>query len=211
VEEKLGLGEFADAGPIRLGTAHFDIGRCLPWSKNIPCVVCEEVCPTSPKAIHSEYRQLLVRDGKKVIRVAAANAVTLVNYPPPGQAVGEPCTFRPGEFQGDATTSYHVQIHGRDGLVRTYPVESNDSDTLLIRGVLDPVPEAGQVAAIYLQLKVPKIDTEHCIGCGLCELECPVVGDRRAVYVTADGETRSMHYQDRHRNRSLRLMKAAGG
>ncbi|MBN1489185.1 MAG: 4Fe-4S binding protein [Phycisphaerae bacterium] len=70
-------------------------------------------------------------------------------------------------------------------------------------------PARGAVAAIHLQFKVPKIDTELCIGCGICELECPVVGDRRAVYVTAEGETRSQRYRERDRNRSLRLMKTA--
>jgi len=209
VEEKLGLGAFETVGPIQLGTAHFDVGRCLPWSKNIPCVVCEEVCPVSPKAIHCEYRQMLVRDGKKLVRAATATALTLADSPAPGQAVGGPCTFRPGEFKGDASVSYHVQVHAAGGLVRTYPIAENDADTLVVDGVMDPVPTAGLVAAIHVQLKVPKIDTEDCIGCGLCELECPVVGDRRAVYVTAEGETRSMSYAERARNRSLRLTRTA--
>jgi len=208
-EEKLGLGAFETVGPIQLGTAHFDVGRCLPWSKNIPCVVCEEVCPVSPKAIHCEYRQMLVRDGKKLVRAATATALTLADSPAPGQAVGGPCTFRPGEFKGDASVSYHVQVHAAGGLVRTYPIAENDADTLVVDGVMDPVPTAGLVAAIHVQLKVPKIDTEDCIGCGLCELECPVVGDRRAVYVTAEGETRSMSYAERARNRSLRLTRTA--
>lgn len=38
--------------PVRIGSAHFDRGRCLPWSGNGPCIVCEEHCPTSPKAIY---------------------------------------------------------------------------------------------------------------------------------------------------------------
>jgi MauM/NapG family ferredoxin protein len=38
--------------PIRIGSAYIDRGRCLPWSGNGPCIVCEEVCPTSPKAIY---------------------------------------------------------------------------------------------------------------------------------------------------------------
>jgi polyferredoxin/formate hydrogenlyase subunit 6/NADH:ubiquinone oxidoreductase subunit I len=38
--------------PIRIGSAYFDRGRCLPWSGNGPCIVCEEHCPTSPKAIY---------------------------------------------------------------------------------------------------------------------------------------------------------------
>jgi len=38
--------------PIRLGTAFYDRGRCLPWAMGIECIVCEEWCPTSPKAIY---------------------------------------------------------------------------------------------------------------------------------------------------------------
>lgn len=46
MEEKLGMhgGE-----PIRLGLAHVDRSRCLPWAFSKPCIVCEEVCPTVQK------------------------------------------------------------------------------------------------------------------------------------------------------------------
>lgn len=37
--------------PIRIGTAFYDRGRCLPWAMATQCLVCEEWCPTSPKAI----------------------------------------------------------------------------------------------------------------------------------------------------------------
>ncbi len=37
--------------PIRIGTAFIDRGRCLPWAMATECIVCEEWCPTSPKAI----------------------------------------------------------------------------------------------------------------------------------------------------------------
>jgi polyferredoxin/Pyruvate/2-oxoacid:ferredoxin oxidoreductase delta subunit len=218
IEEKLGLGKYTERGPMKLGTAHYDWGRCLPWSKNIPCVVCEEVCPTSPKAIHTEYRQMLVRDGKKQVLSATATTVTLADYPAPGQAFGENCSFRPNDYRGDATTSYHVQLVHRDGTVEVHQVLGNDADTMMI-GDIDSAgevtsgskwvaaPVRGEVVAVNLEFKVPKIDTQLCIGCGLCEAECPVVGDRRAVYVTPEGETRSQNSSERERNRSLRLMK----
>lgn len=38
--------------PVRLGTAFYDRGRCLPWAMATDCIVCEEWCPTSPKAIY---------------------------------------------------------------------------------------------------------------------------------------------------------------
>jgi len=106
VEKKLGLKQFAADGPIRVGTAFFDRGRCLPWAMETPCVVCEEVCPVSPKAIGT----------------------------------------------------YDVQIKRWDGSM--------------------------------VVLNRPYMRPELCIGCGICEHECPVL-DERAVYVTAVGESRS--------------------
>ncbi len=57
--------------PIRLGTAFYDRGRCLPWSMATDCIVCEEWCPTSPKAIY--FRPAEVFD--------AAGNVKLVKQP----------------------------------------------------------------------------------------------------------------------------------
>ena len=50
LEEKRGGGSAGDL-PIRLGLASVDRGRCLPWATGRPCIVCEETCPVSPKAI----------------------------------------------------------------------------------------------------------------------------------------------------------------
>jgi polyferredoxin/formate hydrogenlyase subunit 6/NADH:ubiquinone oxidoreductase subunit I len=66
IEEKTGTGPFAAQGPIRLGTAFFDRGRCLPWAMATPCVVCEEVCPVSPKAIYSREVTVTRRDGTSI-------------------------------------------------------------------------------------------------------------------------------------------------
>ncbi len=41
-----------DSKPIRVGTAFYNRGRCLPWAMATECIVCEEWCPTSPKAIY---------------------------------------------------------------------------------------------------------------------------------------------------------------
>ncbi len=58
--EKLGQG----TPPVKIGTAFYDHGRCLPWSMQTPCIVCEEFCPTSPKAIWVEEVEAPVRDSK---------------------------------------------------------------------------------------------------------------------------------------------------
>jgi MauM/NapG family ferredoxin protein len=64
-EEK---GWTREEGPaVRIGTAFFDQGRCLPWGMATPCIVCEEVCPTSPKAIWLEPLEVARRDGSRVL------------------------------------------------------------------------------------------------------------------------------------------------
>lgn len=118
VEEKMGKGRFEEQGPIRLGTAFYDVGRCLPHAMEIPCVVCEEVCPVSPKAI------------------------------------------------------------------QTKDVETKD------------------VFGNVVLLNKPFIVPDLCIGCGICQTECPVK-DERAVYVTAVGESRSSERRLLLRTREL--------
>jgi polyferredoxin/ferredoxin len=124
VEEKLGKGAFEGKGPVRLGTAFYDLGRCLPHAMEIPCVVCQEVCPVSPKAI------------------------------------------------------------------QTKDVEVKD------------------VFGNLVILNKPFIVPDLCIGCGICQHECPV-RDERAVYVTPVGETRSLERQLLLKNRQTEHAKAA--
>lgn len=51
--------------PVRIGTAFYDRGRCLPWAMGIECIVCEEWCPTSPKAIYLVPAEVVDANGQK--------------------------------------------------------------------------------------------------------------------------------------------------
>jgi len=76
-----------------IGKAEINRDRCLPWAKNTPCIVCEEMCPLAPKAV--ELDLFYVTD------------------------------------------------------------------------------DAGQSMAIQR----PHVIQDRCIGCGICEFKCPVVGE----------------------------------
>ncbi len=56
---------------IRLGTAFYNRGRCLPWAMDTPCIVCEEWCPTSPKAIWVEEVEVRKerKEGAEIIKL----------------------------------------------------------------------------------------------------------------------------------------------
>ena len=64
-EQKLG-NPVRHVEPIKIGTAFYDHGRCLPWSMATPCIVCEEFCPTSPKSIWVEEIDVPDRNGQMV-------------------------------------------------------------------------------------------------------------------------------------------------
>jgi formate hydrogenlyase subunit 6/NADH:ubiquinone oxidoreductase subunit I len=55
--------------PVKIGTAFYDQGRCLPWAMGTDCIVCEEWCPTSPKAIYLTTVEVVDAEGQpKTVR-----------------------------------------------------------------------------------------------------------------------------------------------
>ena len=63
LKEKVGDKE---TSPNRIGTAFIDRGRCLPWAMATPCIVCEEWCPTSPKAVYLREETVYDQQGQAV-------------------------------------------------------------------------------------------------------------------------------------------------
>ncbi|PKN35395.1 MAG: (4Fe-4S)-binding protein [Deltaproteobacteria bacterium HGW-Deltaproteobacteria-19] len=100
----------AEKPDVKIGLAMIDPGRCLPWAHAVPCIVCEEVCPTPKKAVLLEEVVVKDRDGRPVT------------------------------------------------------------------------------------VKQPRVDLDRCIGCGICENRCPVLG-KPAIYVLSVGESRSRENQ----------------
>ena len=116
LDEKQGAGDFAAQGPIRMGTAFVDRGRCLPWAMDRPCLVCHELCPVSPKAIFTRTAFETIRDGEALPAKVQGPAVELGCGHPhrsePGQRRllsarvrtargGAPAHHRPGRSRSD--------------------------------------------------------------------------------------------------------------
>ncbi len=55
-----------DKHKVKMGTAFFDPERCIPYAWQRDCIVCEEHCPTDPKAIWFEEKEVMQRDGTKL-------------------------------------------------------------------------------------------------------------------------------------------------
>jgi formate hydrogenlyase subunit 6/NADH:ubiquinone oxidoreductase subunit I len=49
---------------MKMGTAHFDKGRCIPYYYGETCMVCEEHCPVPDKAIRFTEQTVMTLEGK---------------------------------------------------------------------------------------------------------------------------------------------------
>jgi polyferredoxin len=181
LDERLGKKSFANQGPIRIGTAFIDRGRCLPWAMDRPCIVCQENCPVSPKAIYTREVFNPIHTDPKLIVEKADNFYI---------------EFRMSSLHSDeiATGDYYC-IAAPPADSRPRKIIANWERGLRVSGELpfNPQPQPGTGVEIVIKLQQPQVDPKRCIGCGVCEHECPVPG-KRAIRVTADGESRDRRH-----------------
>ncbi len=64
--QKITVADKHEKGFDKIGTAYVDHNRCLPWSCGKTCLVCQEVCPVSPKAIFHQKQTFMTREGKSI-------------------------------------------------------------------------------------------------------------------------------------------------
>ncbi len=166
--ERQGKGEFEKRGPVRIGMAFVDQGRCLPWAMDRPCIVCQENCPVSPKAIKTQVH--FAEFARRPVRRAPAKSLELGGEPLPSDALGT----------GDYFARFREQRRR---------ILANTAHTLTLQSAWDRPPAPGDGVAIVIKLQRPVVDPGQCIGCGVCEHECPIQG-KPAIRVTAENQSR---------------------
>ncbi len=87
-----------------------------------------------------------------------------------------------------ASGDYYCAVQGE----QRRKITANTENSLEISpdGQFVKMPLPGSKIEVQVRLQQPFVDIEKCIGCGVCEHECPVSG-RKAIRVSAEGETRS--------------------
>ena len=188
LDEKLGQGKFAAKGPVRLGTAFFDRSRCLPWAMERPCLVCQELCPVSPKAIHTRTTYEPIRFGQARLTAAQGARLSLSGLQKPTVNLGSGDYFlRPVGLAALASPEA--------GLRRINAAAwTAEAQTLTLDAEPDPRQgwrsAPGSEVEVLVRLHKPYLDPARCIGCGVCEHECPIAG-LRGVRVSYENESRS--------------------
>jgi ferredoxin len=177
LDEKLGLGDFASQGPVRMGTAFVDRGRCLPWAMDRPCLVCHELCPVSPKAIFIRTVFETIRDAQALPARVQGPTVHLDAPFPAGVNLAS------GDYYLRSTGQPDAQFSRITGFVGS---RLNLEAPLPSKGL----PPDGTKVDIMIKLQRPFVDASKCIGCGMCEHACPVSG-LRAIRVYSENESRS--------------------
>jgi Pyruvate/2-oxoacid:ferredoxin oxidoreductase delta subunit len=146
-----------------------------------PCIVCQENCPVSPKAIKTRVIfNSIAPELKLIVDKADATYIELRNP-----------DLVPAKY---ATGDYYCAISSAPDR-RLRRIVSNWERGLKVHDErpFEHPPTPGSIVDIRIRLQRPYVDPQRCIGCGVCEHECPVPG-KRAIRVTAAGESRErMH------------------
>lgn len=180
-DERMGRNDYKEQGAIRIGTAFIDRGRCLPWAMNRPCIVCQENCPVSPKAIYTLESFVPVRMDHPLTIVETTS--TRLRFAPDGQG-----------FQEWGSGDYFCRLKGIRSQSPRRIIESGPGFIRFSAGggwVSEPKKDT--LIEILIRLQQPVMDPKRCIGCGVCEHECPVKG-QRAIRVTAENESRERRH-----------------
>ena len=181
LDERQGRDRFAERGPIKIGTAFVDRGRCLPWAMDRPCIVCQENCPVSPKAITTREAFITVTTAAGLLVAKADNYY--IEF--------QTADLEPGKY---ATGDYYCIVSQTPEAPRRRIIDNWERGLKVgIEIPFETPPPAGSRAQIQIRLQRPYVDPQKCIGCGICQHECPVPG-RRAIRVTADGESRDAEH-----------------
>jgi ferredoxin len=178
LEEKQGTGEYASQGPIRLGTAFVDRGRCLPWAMDRPCLVCHELCPVSPKAIFTRTVFQTIRDGAALPSRTLRQGLDLYDSIPTAVNLASGDYYVRPTGQSDDTLRRITGVAGTRVTLES-PLAADGRQIFF-----------GAKVDIVVRLQRPFMDPARCIGCGMCEHECPVSG-QRAIRVYSENESRS--------------------
>jgi ferredoxin len=159
-----------------MGTAFVDRGRCLPWAMNRPCIVCQENCPVSPKAIG--IQECFEPLSERLRPVARSDQLTLY-FEEPFQPLPAPASDDLYcRIAGDTDTRPRRIVEGAPS---QWSIDPNDP--------WKTPPPKGSEAELLVRLQRPVVDPALCTGCGVCENVCPLTS-LRAIRVTADGESR---------------------
>jgi ferredoxin len=142
-----------------------------------PCLVCHELCPVSPKAI-------FIRTAFETIRDAQALPARVQ-----GQGVDLSAVI-PTEVNL-ASGDYYLRPTGQPQAALRRITGFNGTRLTLERPLPgEGLPADGAKVDIVVKLQRPFVDAAKCIGCGMCEHDCPVAG-LRAIRVYSENESRS--------------------
>ncbi|MBW1818718.1 MAG: 4Fe-4S binding protein [Deltaproteobacteria bacterium] len=148
-----------------------------------PCIVCQENCPVSPKAIIIQTQYEPVRsDAPLVVRGTDETSVYLQGTPLPEGRFG--------------TGDYYLAPKTMERRVLRRRIVENTADRLILHTGEGKASSSisSQEVEILIRLQRPYVDPALCIGCGICEHECPVSG-KRAIRVTAENESREKSHR----------------